>query len=134
MDANAPIVQSLTRNAISNNNEIISNIYYSYDSKGNTTYREEFPIYEGTISELGISTIEMEYDDKNNSRYNWNLPADIIQYNNPTLHHEENMFMCMMPPNFQYEYDYNSAGYPITQFRKEIYTEIVDTFYYEYLK
>jgi hypothetical protein len=106
------------------------NITYSYDSRGNVISRIEGP-EEGP--QFTLSSSEYEYDDMNNPRYNWNLPTDIIQYNNPVRYINENMISCAVPPNFEYQYEYNSDGYPVKEIRKWVWSEIRDTFYYEYL-
>jgi len=106
-------------------------ISYTYDSKGNVLTRTEG---EDDTSSFALSYSEYEYDDKNNPRYNWGLPVDVVQYNNPIKYYNENMLMCMMPPNYEYEYEYNADGYPVTEYRRMVNTEYIDTFYYEYVK
>ena len=106
-------------------------INYTYDSRGNILTRIEGP-EQG--SQFALSSSEFEYDDKNNPRYNWGLPTDIIQYNNPVRYYNENMLSCAMPPNFEYQYEYNSDGYPVKEIRNWVWSEVHDTFYYEYLK
>ncbi len=107
------------------------NIFYTYDSRGNVITRIEG---EDEEFQFTLSSSEYEYDDKNNPRYNWGLPTDIIQYNNPLKYHNENMLSCAMPPNFEYQYEYNSDGYPVKEIRNWVWSEVHDTFYYEYLK
>jgi YD repeat-containing protein len=107
------------------------NISYTYDSEGNVITRTEGVAGE---SQFYMSYSEFEYDDKNNPRYNWGLPTDIVQHNNPLRYYNENVLSCMMPPNYRYEYEYNPDGYPVTEFRSIVNTEYIDTFYYEYVK
>jgi len=106
-------------------------IYYTYDSVGNVLTRTEGPDNDPSFY---MSYSEYEYDDKNNPRYNWGLPTDIVQYNNPVRFYNENFLSCMMPPNYEYNYEYNQDGYPVTEIRKMVNTEYIDTLYYEYLK
>jgi YD repeat-containing protein len=106
-------------------------IVYTYDSRGNVITRIEG---EDEESMFARTSSEYEYDDKNNPRYNWGLPTDIIQYNNPVRYHNENMISCAMPPDFEYQYEYNSDGYPVIEIRNWVWSEVHDTFYYEYLK
>ncbi len=107
------------------------NISYSYDSSGNVVTRIEGP-EQG--SQFSRSLSEFEYDDKKNPRYNWGLPTDIVQYNNPLRYYNENMLSCALPPNYIYQYEYNEDGYPVKEIRNRGETEVYDTFYYEYLK
>jgi len=112
------------------------NISYTYDSEGNVITRTEGVAGE---SQFYMSYSEYEYDDKNNPRYNWGLPTDIVQHNNPVKYYTENLLMCSIPPNYEYEYEYNQYGYPVTEFRKIVNVVYmnklyVDTFYYEYVK
>ena len=106
-------------------------ITYTYDSRGNVITRIE-DVNGG--SQFTLSSSEFEYDDKNNPRYNWDLPTDIIQYNNPVRYFNQNALSCMMPPNYEYQYEYNSDGYPVMEIRNWVGSEVYDTFYYEYLK
>ena len=106
-------------------------ISYTYDSKGNVLTRTE-DMSGG--SQFPLSYSEYEYDDKNNPRFNWGLPTDVVQHNNPLKYFNENMISCSLPPNFEYEYEYNQEGYPLIEIRKEINTEYTDTFYYEYVQ
>lgn len=104
--------------------ENVDTILYTYDAKGNV-----IQVLQGPMTEMYY-----EYDDMKNPRYNWDLPTDIIQYNNPVRYHMDNPFMCMMPPDYKYEYEYNQDGYPVIEYRKFLNTDIVDTFRYEYLE
>ena len=97
---------------------------YKYNSAGKVIMKEYSDDYYETY----------EYDDKNNPRYNWDLPTDIIQYNNPVRYINQNALSCMMPPNYEYQYEYNSDGYPVMEIRNWVGSEVYDTFYYEYLK
>ncbi len=106
-------------------------ITYVYDSRGNVITRTEGP---DVGSQLSRSLSEFEYDDKKNPRYNWGLPTDIVQYNNPLRYYNENMLSCALPPNYIYQYEYNEDGYPVKEIRNRGETEVYDTFYYEYLK
>ena len=107
------------------------NITYTYDSRGNVITRIEGED-EGSL--FALSSSEYEYDNMKNPRFNWGLPTDIIQYNNPLRYYNENMLSCAMPPNFEYQYEYNSDGYPVKEIRNWVWSEVHDTFYYEYLK
>ncbi|UCH13644.1 MAG: hypothetical protein JSV22_11110 [Bacteroidales bacterium] len=109
----------------------IRDITYTYDSRGNVLTRIEG---EDEESQFTLVTSEYEYDNKNNPRYNWKLPTDIIQYNNPLRYIHQNALSCMMPPDYEYQYEYNSDGYPVKEIRNWFNTEVYDTFYYEYLK
>ena len=107
------------------------NISYTYDARGNIIKRIEG---EDKESQFALSLSEYEYDDNNNPRYNWDLPTDVMQYNNPVRYFNQNALSCMMPPNYEYQYEYNSDGYPVIEIRSWVYSEVYDTFYYEYLK
>ncbi len=96
---------------------------YSYDSKGNVIRVTEEPMFYA----------EFEYDDMKNPRFNWDLPNDIIQYNNPVKYFVYNPISCSMPPNYRYEYEYNTDGYPVTEYKIYVSMEIADTLQYEYL-
>lgn len=99
-------------------------IAYTYDAKGNVIKVQESP----------FTLMDYEYDNMKNPRYNWDLPTDIIQYNNPVRYKMENPIMCSIPPDYKYEYEYNKDGYPVMEYRKIVNTDIVDTFRYEYLE
>jgi len=104
--------------------DYVSTYFYSYDSKGNVIRVTEEPMFYS----------EYEYDDMRNPRFNWDLPNDIIQYNNPVRYFVSNPISCSMPPNYRYEYEYNEYGYPVTEYRRIFNTGYIDTVKYEYLQ
>ncbi len=97
---------------------------YIYDLTGNVIKKFTSP----------IMYIEYKYDNKNNPRYNWGLPNDIVQYNNPVKYYVRNDLSCSMPPNYTYYYEYNVYGYPVKEYRTVVNTDIVDIFRYEYME
>jgi hypothetical protein len=95
-----------------------------YDSNGNVI----------KVEEGSFIIIEYEYDNKKNPRFNWGLPNEIVQYNNPVKYNVDNPLSCSIPPNYIYEYEYNAHGYPVTEYRTHVYGDFVDTICYEYLE
>lgn len=102
----------------------VTTCLFYYDSNGNVIKVEEDTLF----------YFELEYDDKKNPRFNWGLPYEIIQYNNPVKFQVHSPMSCSIPPNYLYEYEYNDHGYPVTEYRRHVYNEIVDTIQYEYLE
>ncbi len=118
----------IKKGIVNNSNGYVHNIYYSYDSKGNVSKRDE---YDGTL-ESSFYKAEYKYDNKNNPRYNWDLATDVIQYNNPTETQINHMLSSRMPPHYMHKYKYDSNGYPVKEYRALVNTEIADTFEYIY--
>ena len=104
--------------------DYVSTYFYSYDSKGNVIRVTKEPLF----------YFEFDYDDMKNPRFNWGLPSDIVQYNNPVRFFESNPISCSMPPNYRYDYEYNEYRYPVTEYRRIFNTEFIDTVKYEYLQ
>jgi hypothetical protein len=100
-------------------------VNYKYDSRGNTLERTEYSNFADYKSMI-ISQYKFKYDEKINphpiANYTFgNLSqADIIQGNNPTYSYYYNISMSAYPPQYEFSYDYDDTGLPITEFRKNV--------------
>lgn len=113
------------------------NIYYKYDSRGNTTERTE---YSGSSkNSMIMSQFKYSYDEMINpdptsaSPFRGSSHADIIQVNNPVYSYYFNAFMSSMPPEYEFTYEYDNTGLPVKAIRNDSYQQGSQTiFEYEY--
>jgi hypothetical protein len=100
-------------------------IEFTYDVNGNTSERNEYHPQE--VSSY-YSQYRMEYDDKINPVKNPDqFPADMVMKNNTTHYYYYHAAMSTPPPEYNSTYDYDSAGYPVREYRES------HTYDYEYL-
>jgi hypothetical protein len=101
--------------------EILYNISYKYDSRGNTL--EKISRVVGSESEFAMIEQKFRYDTKVNPNahnglvmpqgYIFSYFPDIKQINNPVYSSYSNMLMSSIPPEYEISYDYDSNGLPV---------------------
>jgi hypothetical protein len=103
------------------------NIYYKYDSRGNTTERTE---YSGSSTKSMImSQFKYSYDDMINADPTsvspfWGIShPDIIRGNNPVYSYYYSAYMSSLPPEYEFSYEYDNSGLPIKVVRKDLYQQ-----------
>ena len=113
------------------------NIYYKYDSRGNTTERTEY--FSSSKKSMVISQFRYTYDEMINpdptsvSPY-WVISyPDIIQGNNPVYSYYYSFVSSSMPPEYEFTYEYDSTGLPVKGMREDLYQQgNLTIFEYEY--
>lgn len=113
------------------------NIYYKYDSMGNTTERTEY--FSSSKKSMIISQFRYTYDDRINpdptsiSPFSGISHPDIIQGNNPVYTYYYSAYMSSMPPEYEFTYEYDDTGLPIKGIREDFYRQgYITIFEYEY--
>jgi hypothetical protein len=101
------------------------NVYYKYDSRGNTTERTEYSVSSEDKSMI-ISQFKYTYDEMINPEPTsispfWGISqVDIIHGNNPIYSYYYNAVMSSFPPQYEFNYEYDKEGLPIKGYRNNL--------------
>ena len=100
------------------------NVYYKYDSRGNTTERTEYSA--SSTNSMIISQFKYNYDEMINpdpayvSAFLGISHPDIIRGNNPVYSYYYNALMSSFPPQYEFTYVYDDRGLPVIGYRENL--------------